>query len=302
MFLVLESEKIGLVPENAGYAGIRGEDADAGARIVEVVAKSPAEEAGLKAGDIVIAASGNTVLSYRELQRAIDQLVVGDKLKLNVSRERKNVPLEITLGKYPAPKESRRPGRPLTPEEQQRVNSKYAAGLGGQNENLEQGPTAQEYGGIYQSQDGGLTWQRINSLNPRPMYYSQIRVDPTNGNHIWVLGTELYLSKDGGKTFESENTARDVHVDHHAMWIDPRDGRHVILGNDGGIYVTYDQGANWDHHNHVAVGQFYHVAVGPRRNYSVYGGLQDNGSWGGPSRVAAGARPGECRLDLDRRR
>ena len=123
------------------------------------------------------------------------------------------------------------------------------------------------------------------------MYYSQIRVDPSNNQNIWVLGTELYLSKDGGKTFESENTARDVHVDHHAMWVDPRDGRHVILGNDGGFYVTYDQGANWDHHNHVAIGQFYHVAVGPRRNYSVYGGLQDNGSWGGPSRSADGGGP-----------
>ena len=68
------------------------------------------------------------------------------------------------------------------------------------------------------------------------------------------------------------------------MWIDPRDGKHVILGNDGGIHVTYDQGLNWDHLNHVAIGQFYHVAVGPRRNYRVFGGLQDNGSWGGPHR------------------
>ncbi len=116
------------------------------------------------------------------------------------------------------------------------------------------------------------------------MYYSQIRVDPSNNQNIWVLGTSLYLSKDGGKTFRSDNTARGIHVDHHSMWIDPRDGNHVILGNDGGIHVTYDQGLNWDHLNHVAIGQFYHVAIGPRRDYCVYGGLQDNGSWGGPHR------------------
>jgi len=73
--------------------------------------------------------------------------------------------------------------------------------------------------------------------------------------------------------------ARGVHADHHALWIDPRDGRHQILGCDGGVYVTYDRGTLWDHLNHVAIGQFYNVAVGPRRNYRVYGGLQDNGSW-----------------------
>ena len=211
---------------------MRGEDADVGARIVEVVAKSPAEEAGSEGGrHRRCRRMARPILSYRELQSAIDKHVIGDKVKLDVSRERKSVELEITLGKYPAPKESPSswPSRCHRKSSSVRTVS-TPAGLGGQNENLEQGPTAHEFGGIYQSQDGGVTWQRINSLNPRPMYYSQIRVDPTNSQHIWVLGTELYLSKDGGKTFESENTARDVHVDHHAMWIDPRDGRHVHPG------------------------------------------------------------------------
>ena len=291
IYLVLECEKIGLVPENAGYAGLRGEDADVGARIVDVVAKAPAEEAGLKAGDIVIAVDGKTIHSYRELQTALDKRVVGDKVKLGISRDRKGETVEITLGKYPEPKKSRRATQDLSPQEQRRAGSKYAAGLGGQNENLEQGPDGHEYGGIYHSKDGGETWTRINSLNPRPMYYSQIRVDPSDNKFIWVLGTQLYLSKDGGKTFESENTARGIHVDHHSMWVDPENGRHVILGNDGGIHVTYDRGEYWDHLNHVAIGQFYHVAVGPRRNYSVYGGLQDNGSWGGPSRATNGGGP-----------
>ena len=98
-----------------------------------------------------------------------------------------------------------------------------------------------------------------------------------------LLGVRLWKSKDGGVKFTSDGHGRGVHVDHHAMWIDPKDGRHMILGNDGGIYVTNDRGKNWDHLNHVAIGQFYHVGVGPRRDYRVYGGLQDNGSWGGPS-------------------
>ncbi len=152
----------------------------------------------------------------------------------------------------------------------------------------DQGEDGYEYGGVYHSKDGGASWQRINSVNPRPMYYSQIRVDPSDNNYIWVLGTSLYLSKDGGKTFSSDGTARGIHVDHHSMWISPQDGRRVILGNDGGIHLSNDRGSNWDHLNHVAIGQFYHVTVGPRRNYWVYGGLQDNGSWGGPQRGGDG--------------
>ena len=130
VYLVLESEKIGLVPENAGYAGLRGEDADVGARITEVVAKSPAEEAGLKQGDIVFAVDGTTILSYRELQTAIDKHVTGDKVKLGISRERKSVELEITLGKYPEPKPPRRPDRPMSPEEQLRHAASTPAASG----------------------------------------------------------------------------------------------------------------------------------------------------------------------------
>jgi Ca2+-binding EF-hand superfamily protein len=155
----------------------------------------------------------------------------------------------------------------------------------------QQGPDGHEYGGVYRSADGGDTWERINSVNPRPMYYSQIRVDPSNNSYIYVLGTSLYRSSDGGSTFTGDGARGGVHVDHHAMWINPNDGRHMVLGNDGGIYVTCDRMERWDHLNHMAIGQFYHVIVGPRKNYMVYGGLQDNGSWGGPSRSRSGAGP-----------
>lgn len=291
VFIVLESEKIGQVPDNAGYAGIRGENADVGARITEVLANSPAQAAGLRGGDIVVSVDGQMIYSYNELQTEIDRRAVGDGMKLGIVRERSGMDIELTLGNYPPRKQQREASTPLARQEQLRSGSKFAASLGGQRENQRQGPGEHEYGGVYHSQDGGRSWTRVNSVNPRPMYYSQIRVAPSDPKIVWVLGTQLYLSTDGGKTFAYENTARGVHVDHHAMWINPRDPRHVILGNDGGIYVTYDQGANWDHLNHVAIGQFYHVATDARRNYRVYGGLQDNGSWGGPSRGTDGGGP-----------
>jgi photosystem II stability/assembly factor-like uncharacterized protein len=155
----------------------------------------------------------------------------------------------------------------------------------GQQPNVQdkQGKDGQQYGGVFKSTDGGESWTRINSLNPRPMYFSQIRVDPTDDKTLYVLGISMYHSTDGGKTF---NTIADgqVHPDQHALWINPRDGRHMIVGCDGGFYATYDKGTNWDFLNHLAIGQFYHVAVDNRKPYNVYGGLQDNASWGGPSR------------------
>ena len=165
--------------------------------------------------------------------------------------------------------------------------------LGGQRHNMqdEQGTDGHEYGGVYKSTDGGVTWARVNSLDPRPMYFSEIRVDPQDDQRVYVLGVRLWRSKDGGVTFTANGHDGRVHPDHHAMWIDPEDSRRVTLGNDGGVYVTRDRMANWDHLNTMAIGQFYHVGVGPRRDYRVYGGLQDNGSWGGPSRVRHGRGP-----------
>ncbi len=291
VFMVLESEKIGKEPENAPYMGIRGEDADVGARLTQVSDKTPATKAGLLKGDIVLKLGDQTVHSYAEFVRMARQHVAGDTVKLEVSRERKSVEIELTFGTRPKPK-APAPGA-RNPAQLRGPRGPFGAFLGGQvaNKQDEQGKQGHEFGGVYKSTDGGVSWQRINSVNPRPMYFSEIRVDPSDDQKLFVLGIRLWKSLDGGKTFTPDGHGRGVHVDHHAMWIDPKDSRHVILGNDGGIYVTYDHGANWDHHNHVAIGQFYHVGIGPRRDYRVYGGLQDNGSWGGPSRVAYASGP-----------
>lgn len=282
VFMVLESEVIGNEPENKGYAGLNGEDAEVGARLTRIVAKSPASKAGFKRRDIVVKVGDSTIHTFKDLTDAFSQYLAGDTAKIEVSRDKKSVALELTFGKRK--KQKARPGQTSRPP--------YGGRLGGQVENVQdqQGAKGYEYGGIYRSDNGGDSWTRINSLNPRPMYFSQIRVDPSNDKNLFVLGISLYRSFDGGKTFKGDGH-RGIHVDHHALWIDPSNGRHMILGNDGGIYVTWDQMAKWDHHNHMAIGQFYHVGVGPKRDYSVYGGLQDNGSWGGLARATSGSGP-----------
>jgi photosystem II stability/assembly factor-like uncharacterized protein len=137
-------------------------------------------------------------------------------------------------------------------------------------------------GGVFRSEDKGLTWRKMSVTNPRPMYYSKIRIDPNNDQRIWVLGASMYFSEDGGKTFNTD-LVQEIHGDHHAMWINPADSDHLILGSDGGIHLSYDRGKTWDFVNTVPLGQFYEVGFDMRKPYYVYGGLQDNGSWGGPS-------------------
>ena len=139
-------------------------------------------------------------------------------------------------------------------------------------------------GGVFRSEDKGESWTKMNSYNPRPMYFSQIRVDPNDHQRVYVLGVQLAASDDGFKTYKEE-IAPEVHLDHHAMWIDPKNSRHIIDGNDGGVWVSRDRGTRWEHVNNYAMGQFYSVAVDMQQPYHVYGGMQDNATWGGPSAV-----------------
>lgn len=143
-------------------------------------------------------------------------------------------------------------------------------------------------GGVFRSDDRGATWRRMNALNPRPMYYSQVRVDPQHPDRVWVLGTYVHRSVDGGRTFTTDSTGDRIHVDHHALWLDPADGNHMMLGNDGGLYFSWDGARSWDFVDNLPIAQFYDIDVDDRDPYYVYGGTQDNGTWGVPVRTANG--------------
>ena len=286
-FAVVETERITQEPENAAWLGVRAENAEVGARLTEVTKDSPAAKAGLQEGDILLRFGDTTLVSWDSTSKLLRKHFAGETLSVEVIRDGEAMDLELTLEGKPQEDEDR------TDELGYPNAGPFSIGLGGQNANAQddQGPDGHQYGGIFRSEDGGVTWTRVNSLNPRPMYYSEIRVDPSDPERVYVLGTRLWRSADGGKTFTNDGHGGEVHVDHHALWIDPADGEHMILGNDGGIYVTWDRMESWDHHCHVAIGQFYNVEVGPRDAYFVYGGLQDNGSWGGPAMVRSDSGP-----------
>ncbi|MFO0926172.1 MAG: PDZ domain-containing protein [Gemmataceae bacterium] len=251
--------------------GIKGVDTPSGVRVEGLLPGGIAAGAGVQAKDVVVALGGQKVKTIKELSDAFRAAKPGGTVVLQVQRGNTTKELKLT-----APDRGR-PGRP------------YGLFLGGQRENVQdmQGPDGHEYGGLYRSADGGETWKRINSVNPRPMYFSQVRVDPSDEKQLYVLGIRLYRSEDGGKTFKAGGDS-GVHADHHALWINPRDGRHLLIGTDGGTYVSYDRGARWDFLNNTAIGQFYHAALDSRQPYRIYGGMQDNGSWAGR---AAARRP-----------
>ena len=140
--------------------------------------------------------------------------------------------------------------------------------------------------GLYRSEDGGDSWEKVNDANSRPFYYSQVRVDPQDPDRVYFSSTPVQFSNDGGRT--AGTTTNGIHVDHHAMWIDPVDPERIVVGNDGGVAITWDKGGNWRYLNTMALGQFYDVSYNMEKPYRVCGGLQDNGTWCGPSRLSRG--------------
>ncbi|MGL4598336.1 MAG: WD40/YVTN/BNR-like repeat-containing protein, partial [Bacteroidia bacterium] len=141
---------------------------------------------------------------------------------------------------------------------------------------------------VYRSEDAGKSWKKTNEKDIKNMYYTygyyfgKIWVSPSNANEIFIAGVSLLKSSDGGKTFQSVDGANQ-HGDHHALWMNPKRAGHLINGNDGGVNISWDNGKAWFKANTPAVGQFYAVAVDQAKPYNVYGGLQDNGVWTGPS-------------------
>ncbi len=147
-----------------------------------------------------------------------------------------------------------------------------------------------ETSALLRSDDGGRRFKVVNdkpNVNPRPFYYADLRVDPARPDRVYTLATLLRVSNDGGRTFEPLKGAgqREIHVDHHALWIAPGDPRRLYLGNDGGVAESRDRGETFRFVENLPLAQYYHVALDDQRPYHIYGGLQDNNSWRGPSAV-----------------
>jgi photosystem II stability/assembly factor-like uncharacterized protein len=144
---------------------------------------------------------------------------------------------------------------------------------------------AEDQGGFYRSDNKGETWNKMGSYHSSGQYYNEIYCDPVNVNKVFSTETRSKYTVDGGKTWKNIGN-NNRHVDDHALWIDPSNTNHFMIGGDGGIYETYDHGANWDFKENLPITQFYRVAVDDAEPfYNVYGGTQDNNSMGGPSRT-----------------
>jgi photosystem II stability/assembly factor-like uncharacterized protein len=142
--------------------------------------------------------------------------------------------------------------------------------------------------GMYRSDDAGATWRKVSNANPRPMYFSQINIDPTDADVVYLGGVGLHQTLDGGKTIATD-VAEPIHDDVHAIWIDPRNPLHVLIGNDGGLAVSYDRAKTWAFLPNLPVGLFYHVSYDMAIPFNVCGGMQDNYNWCGPSEVRGAA-------------
>ena len=143
---------------------------------------------------------------------------------------------------------------------------------------------------IYRTLDGGKSWKRTHSeelmLFPGiGWYFTNIYVNPQDDEEIYGMGVKVAHSSNGGKTFDFlsgnvyhifPSTADFFHLDQTEMWIDPADPKHIAVGNDGGLYTSYDKGLTWMHYNNIPSGEFYHIATGPGARYNIYGGTQDN--------------------------
>jgi photosystem II stability/assembly factor-like uncharacterized protein len=144
---------------------------------------------------------------------------------------------------------------------------------------------ADRRGGIFRSSDRGGSWERRNEFDSTAMYYSRIIADPKEVDRIYIMNVFAMVSDDGGRTVRRLGE-RNKHVDNHDMWINPQNTNHYLIGSDGGIYESFDRGATWDFKQNLPVTQFYDLTTDNAKPfYNIYGGTQDNFSFGGPSRT-----------------
>lgn len=244
LFATVSNQNEVPVETPAPEIAFEGEAEEEGIRITEVREGSRLEEAGLKQGDLLLKLGGERVRSGWQLLVAISRIPVGEEAELVLSRDGVEMKLASRIREVPETR-SRRP-----------------------------------------RQEGGESWEKRNEKpvgGSPPYYYGQIRVHPTDPERLCVLGVSVFASQDGGRTWE-RNLAGSVHSDHHALEYDPRVPGRLILGHDGGLAISHDGGQSWDQLDNLPLAQFYAAGVDLRRPYHVYGGTQDNGTWGGPSR------------------
>lgn len=144
---------------------------------------------------------------------------------------------------------------------------------------------ANKRGGMFRSADNGVTWSKMSDYQQANMYWGDVYADPFDFDRIYVPDVIFQVSDDGGRTLRALGQ-RNMHVDNHIIWVDPRDANHMLVGNDGGLYRSYDRGATWVFFENLPLAQYYDVdADNASPFYNVYGGLQDNNSLGMPSRT-----------------
>jgi photosystem II stability/assembly factor-like uncharacterized protein len=222
--------------------------------VVRAPRKGGAGELGIKAKDVLLSLAGNPLNHQWSWAVGLSVLEPEQEVELVLRRGDEEVILTVT----------RR----------------------GLDKTIDAEPTMRDIGGgVYCSQDHGETWTKRSNdpVGGNPAYYyGQIRVDPHDQNRLYLAGVPLYWSEDGGHTWE-RNRASGVHVDHHSIEVDPRDPKRLWLGNDGGLHLSHDRGETWYHFDNLPLAQFYALGLDDGNPYRVYGGTQDNGTWGGPS-------------------
>ena len=210
LYALVESEMSGKMPEGVAqpaYMGVEGDEDNNTGKLTGVTAGGPGAKAGLKSGDLIKKIDGKVIKTFDDVVAQIQAHKANDKVKIKLERDGKPMEVDFTFGQ--------RRG--------QRNRQNFSGRLGGQRENVhtQQGVNGFETGGVFKSTDGGESWKRVNSLNPRPFYFSHLRVDPSNEKNIYITGISMYRSVDGGKRFTAD-AGRGIHADQHAIWIDPQ--------------------------------------------------------------------------------